>query len=73
MIFAAERGGEKPRDNGVAKAEQAEVEGYKMEKMENADDSIKVSSSGIEWLAGLVMLAIIALAALGMRRGERRG
>ncbi|HET98396.1 MAG TPA: cobaltochelatase subunit CobN [Desulfurivibrio alkaliphilus] len=65
--------GEKPRDSGAAKAEQAEVEGYKMEKMENADDSTKVSSSGIEWLAGLVVLAIIALAALGMRRGERRG
>ncbi len=54
-----------------AAPDQAEVEGYKMEKTENRDESTEVSASGVEWLAGLLVLALIALAAWGMRRGER--
>ena len=49
---------------------ETEVEGYKMEKMNSQDTSTKLSSSGVEWLAGLVVLCIIGLAAYGMRRKE---
>lgn len=60
-----------PRESGAAGEGQVSVEGYKMKKMKNADDSTEVSSSGVEWLAGLVVLAIIGLAAWGLRRGTR--
>lgn len=47
---------------------QTEVEGYKMEKMKNRDETTEVTSSGVEWLAGLVVLFIIALAVYGAGR-----
>ncbi|MCF6291473.1 MAG: cobaltochelatase subunit CobN [Desulfobacterales bacterium] len=67
-----EQAGEKPatgqQQGGVRNQGQTEVEGYKMEKMQSRDDSTQVSSSGVEWLAGLVVLCIIGLAAYGAIR-----
>lgn len=60
--------GEKVEDNGANKKGPTEVEGYRMEKIESRDDSTKVTSSGVEWLSGLVVLVIIGLAALGTRK-----
>ncbi len=54
--------------NGARNQGETEVEGYKMEKMKNQDDSTQVTSSGVEWLAGLVVLCIIGLAAYGAIR-----
>ncbi len=47
-----------------------DVEGYKMEKISNADDSTEVTSSGVEWLAGLFVLFIIGLVVYGARKRE---
>ncbi len=58
------------QDKADADAE-TQIEGYKMEKMTSQDESTEVTSSGVEWLAGLVVLLIIGLAAYGARaRGE---
>ena len=62
---------EKPQESGTTQEGKADVEGYKMEKMESKDETTEVSSSGVEWLAGLVVLAIIGLAAWGMKRAEK--
>jgi cobaltochelatase CobN len=62
---------EKPQESGTTQEGKADVEGYKMEKMERTDETTEVSSSGVEWLAGLVVLAIIGLAAWGMKRVEK--
>lgn len=56
------------QQSSTAKKGETEVEGYKMEKMESRDDTTQVTSSGVEWLAGVVVLAIIGLVALGTRR-----
>lgn len=47
---------------------KTEVAGYEMEKMVSEDDVTQVTSSGVEWLAGLMVLGLIGLAALGMKR-----
>ena len=60
----------KQQESGAQNQGETEVEGYKMEKMKSQDDSTQVTSSGVEWLAGLVVLFIIGLAAYGMRRKE---
>jgi cobaltochelatase CobN len=58
------------QDKADADAE-TQIEGYKMEKITSQDKSTEVTSSGVEWLAGLVVLLIIGLAAYGARaRGE---
>jgi len=62
---------EQQQESGAAKEGQVEVEGYKMEKMQSEDETTEVTSSGVEWLAGLVVLAIIGLAAWGMKRAEK--
>ncbi len=49
-------------------AETVEVEGYKMKEVKTADDSTQVTSSGVEWLAGLVVFLIIGLAVWGAKR-----
>ncbi len=46
------------------------VEGYKMEKNENKDDTTKMTSSGIEWLAVLAVLGIIGLVTFGARKKQ---
>ncbi|MFH0784914.1 MAG: cobaltochelatase subunit CobN [Pseudomonadota bacterium] len=62
---------EKPQEKGADEAGKTEVKGYKMEKMKNQDETTEVTSSGVEWLAGLVVLAIIGLAAWGMKRAGK--
>ncbi|WDP91016.1 MAG: cobaltochelatase subunit CobN [Desulfobacter sp.] len=52
-------------DNG---AKQAEVEGFKMEKMNQADDRTQMTSSGMEWTALAGVVLIMALAAFGARK-----
>lgn len=47
------------------------VEGYKMEKIQTMDDTTRLISSGVEWLAGLVVVVMIALAVWGMRRAVK--
>jgi cobaltochelatase CobN len=44
------------------------VEGYKMEKIQTMDDTTRLTSSGVEWLSGLVVVVMIILAVWGMRR-----
>ena len=44
------------------------VEGYKMEKIQKNDDTTQMTSSGIEWMAVLSVLAIMGLAAFGALR-----
>jgi cobaltochelatase CobN len=44
------------------------VEGYKMEKMDTQDTTTEMTSSGVEWLASLVVLALIGLAVVGAKR-----
>ena len=44
------------------------VEGYKMEKIKKNDDTTQMTSSGIEWMAIIAVLAIMGLAALGAAR-----
>lgn len=51
---------------GAGKGE--EVEGYKMEKIDTQDDATRLTSSGVQWLAALVVLAMIGLFWLGARR-----
>ncbi|WP_456386959.1 hypothetical protein [Desulfolithobacter sp.] len=58
----------KKRKSDSLKQEMTEVEGYRMEKMKRQDDSTQVTSSGVEWLAGLVILFIIGLMAYGVRK-----
>lgn len=59
----------------VQQAKQAEnveseeqVEGYTMEKLESEDEETQMMSSGVEWLAGVVVLMILGLLVIGARR-----
>ena len=47
-----------------------EVEGYKMEKMKSQDQTTEVTSSGVEWLAGLLVLLLLGLGLWGMKRAS---
>ncbi|MFW6142791.1 MAG: cobaltochelatase subunit CobN, partial [Desulfovermiculus sp.] len=53
-------------------AEQQEVTGYKLEKKDSRDETSKLSSSGVQWFASLIILLIIGLFGLGMRKGDTR-
>jgi cobaltochelatase CobN len=57
---------------GAAEAESREtVRGLKMEPIEAPDERAELSSSGVQWLATVAVLAIVALFLLGLR--SRRG
>ena len=59
----------KSKDGSQTEANaETQVEGYKMEKMKNSDDTTQVTSSGVEWLAGLAVIFIIGLAVYGAMR-----
>lgn len=62
---------DKQQESGATQEGKTEVEGYKMEKMKSQDETTEITSSGVEWLAGLVVLAIIGLAAWGMHRAGK--
>lgn len=51
---------------------QQQVEGYKMEKVKSQDQTTEVTSSGVEWLAGLFVLFLLGLVAWGMRKSLYR-
>jgi len=68
------RAGERdPLETDSAAGEQArEVEGYKMEIIEDAeDDTSEFSASGVQWFASLFILMIVALFVWGVN--SRRG
>lgn len=44
------------------------VEGYKMEKIEKKDDTTEMTSSGIEWMAVLVVIGILVLITYGAQK-----
>lgn len=44
------------------------VQGYKMEEIKTKDESTELSSSGIQWVAGLFVLGVLALFVWGSRR-----
>ena len=46
------------------------VKGFKMEQIENKSEETSVSSSGVEWLASVFVLALLAMFYAGMRRGK---
>lgn len=56
------------QESGTGNHGGAEVEGYKMEKVKSRDEAAEVTSSTVEWLAGIVVLLIVGLAAYGARR-----
>ncbi len=75
----AARPGDKPRARGRASqmheaggkkaVESREVEGYRMEKIEQEQqDDAEMSSSGVDWLAGLFVLLLVCAAGYGMSR-----
>ncbi|MBU1170949.1 MAG: cobaltochelatase subunit CobN [Proteobacteria bacterium] len=45
-----------------------EVEGYKMEDMNNQDETPSLTSSGVQWAAALFVLGVLALFFWGIRR-----
>ena len=49
---------------------EAEIEGYKMEKMTSEDETTAMTSSGVQWLAGLAVLCLLFLFVWGMKRGK---
>ncbi|WP_022668600.1 cobaltochelatase subunit CobN [Desulfospira joergensenii] len=57
-------------DPGKDKTDENMVEGYKMEKMDKKEDVTQMTSSGIEWMAVIFILAIMGLTALGA--GKRK-
>jgi cobaltochelatase CobN len=62
----------RPMNDGHEAQNDAEsVKGFKMEPVENAPDETSVSSSGVEWFAGLFVLCLLALFFAGLRRGKR--
>ncbi len=67
---AADMSEDVQQGGGVAQ-DLTEVEGYTMVRIDNRDDTTEVTSSGIQWMAGLVVLAIICLAAWGMHRAGK--
>jgi cobaltochelatase CobN len=57
-----------PTTSGEAHAEM--VEGYKMEKINTMDDTTRMSSSGIEWMAVISVLAVMGLVGYGAAKKE---
>lgn len=48
-----------------------EVTGLRLERLESPDQTTQVTSSGVQWLAILLVLAIVGLAAWGMAGAEK--
>lgn len=48
------------------------VEGYKMEEMNQKDETTNLPSSGVQWMASLFVLLIIGLFVWGTRRKRRK-
>jgi cobaltochelatase CobN len=58
-----------PGQENRSKEEGAtDVKGYKMKKNKKKDDTTQATSSGVEWFAGLLMMAILGLGFLRTRK-----
>jgi cobaltochelatase CobN len=71
--FAEDQRRAQPRKNGTQKdrggdegPEKQAVEGYKMEKIRSKEDATELSSSGVQWLASIFVLALMTIVALGI-------
>lgn len=65
-------------ETGTKEAETAtnnetveEISGLRMERLENTDERTEVTSSGVQWLAILLVLATVGMVAWGMGRAEK--
>lgn len=63
---------EKPQAGQQAKDQEKTITGYKMEEVKNNDQETKVSSSGVQWLAAIFVLALLALFLLGVHRQQKQ-
>lgn len=50
--------------------DQQTVEGYKMEPMDKKEDKTEMTSSGVEWMAIIAVLGILALVTWGARKNK---
>ncbi|MBU2453101.1 MAG: cobaltochelatase subunit CobN, partial [Proteobacteria bacterium] len=66
----AEKSKSDQKDSSENSKDSDIVEGYKMEIIDTPDDATRMTSSGIEWMAVLSVLAVIGLAACGAGRKE---
>jgi cobaltochelatase CobN len=48
------------------------VEGYKMEEIKSEDDTTQMTSSGIQWMAVLCVIVVMALVSAGAFKSVRR-
>ena len=55
-------------ENTENQTENEIVEGYKMKKIDNSDDSTEMTSSGVQWLAICAVVAIMGLMLFGARK-----
>ncbi len=70
---STQQNGEQAEKTGNSGQESSqEIEGYKMDEMKSTDEATELSSSGVEWLAGLLVLAILALGVYGARRSTKQ-
>ena len=60
-----------PTEADMAPTDAKMVEGYKMENMDQKEDTTEMSSSGMEWMAILAVLGIIGLVSWGVRKSGR--
>jgi cobaltochelatase CobN len=61
----------KQADNKDAESQDKSVEGYRMEEIKSDDETSKISSSGVQWFAALLVLGLIGLFAWGAGRYRR--
>ncbi len=59
-------------DGGIKKsADNAKnVKGYKMEKIKRSSDKTEMTSSGMEWIASFIVLALLAIFYIGMKKKQ---
>ncbi|QTA90827.1 cobaltochelatase subunit CobN [Desulfonema magnum] len=59
---------EKQEAASASEADSKNVEGYKMEDMQQKDDTTDMSSSGVQWFASVFVFLILGLFVYGMKR-----
>jgi cobaltochelatase CobN len=59
----------RPNQRQSAQGSADNVKGFKMERIENKSEETSVSSSGVEWLASVFVLALLAMFYAGIKRG----
>ncbi len=61
-----------PQQSVQSGAENEDVTGYKMERVTNEDKATELTSSGVQWLASVCVLALLALVVGGIWWRRRR-